>query len=197
MTIYEDYLDWKNENYDLINELIKMKSNIISRISHVIAVVEYLYNEHETKGVLEDYLENIFEYGFNYLHDRFLTISNILNKEFRRNLVKMNEISKTINLLLYVNDFQDELDNLDEDTTSSKEKLDDFEQKVYSYIEKGEEAPDEMFGLLDDLTFDMFDNNYKGINDIMYDVAIELDLINVSEANEAIDNVFGIMDDEL
>jgi len=196
MTIYEDYEDWKNENIELINELIKMKSAIISRFSHVIAVTDYLYNEYMTNGSLEDYLENIFEHGFDYLHDHFVTISTILQKEYRGNLVGMNENAKTINLLLYVNDFQNELANEDDHKQSDLDKLSDFEQKVLEYIDKHQEVPDEMFGVLDDITFDIFDENYKGVNEIMYDVALELNLIDNNEG-EAIDNVFGIKENEL
>jgi hypothetical protein len=149
-----------------------------------------------TKGSLEDYLENIFEHGFDYLHDHFVTISTILQKEYRGNLVGMNENAKTINLLLYVNDFQNELANEDDHKQSDLDKLSDFEQKVLEYIDKHQEVPDEMFGVLDDITFDIFDENYKGVNEIMYDVALELNLIEDNEG-EAIDNVFGIKENEL
>lgn len=196
MTIFEDYEDWKNENIDLINDLINMKSPIISRFSHVIAVTDYLYNQYQKNGNIEDYLENIFEHGFDYLHDHFVTISTILQKEYRGNLVGMNENAKTLNLLLYVNDFQNELANEDDHKQSDLDKLADFEQQVLSYVERHEEVPDELFGVLDDITFDIFDENYKGVNEIMYDVALELDLIeNTNE--EPIDNVFGIKENEL
>jgi len=54
-----------------------------------------------------------------------------------------------------------------------------------------------MFGLLNDITFDIFDSNYRSINDIMYDIAIELDLVPNPDNNEAIDNIFGIKANEL
>lgn len=197
MTIYEDYENWKDENFDLINDLIKMKSKIISRFSHVIAVVDYLYNKHEQEGSLEEYLEVIFEHGFDYLHDHFVTISTILQKEYRGNLVGMNEYAKTINLLLYTNDFQNELENDDNAKQEDLDKLNDFEQRVLSYIEKHEEAPDEMFGLLNDITYNLFDENYRSVNDILYDVALELDLAIDDNGEAPIDNIFGIREDEI
>ena len=197
MTIYEDYENWKDENFDLINDLIKMKSKIISRFSHVIAVVDYLYNKHEQEGSLEEYLEVIFEHGFDYLHDHFVTISTILQKEYRGNLVGMNEYAKTINLLLYTKDFQNELENDDNAKQEDLDKLNDFEQRVLSYIEKHEEAPDEMFGLLNDITYNLFDENYRSVNDILYDVALELDLVIDDNGEAPIDNIFGIRKDEI
>ncbi|MCR5786170.1 MAG: hypothetical protein K6G28_00490 [Acholeplasmatales bacterium] len=197
MTIFEDYEDWKNENIDLINELIKLKSPIISRISHVIGVVDYINNLYNEQGSVEDYLENIFEHGFDYLHDHFVTITTILHKEYRNNVLGMNKNAKTINLLLYVNDFQNELSNEDDHKEEDLEKLSDFEQKVLGYIERHEEAPDELFGALDDLTFDMFDADYRGVNDIMYEVAEELNLIQYPDDDNPIDNVFGIHEKDL
>lgn len=197
MTIFEDYSSWKDENYELINELIKLKSPIISRISHVIAVVDYLYQQHESQGNLDEDIEVIFESGFDYLHDHFVTITTILHKEFRGNLVAMNNIAKTINLLLYTNDFENELENMDDYKQTDLDKLSDFEQKVLAYIDRHEEAPDEMFGLLDDITFDIFEDGYRFINDIMYDVAVELDLIKSDDVDYSIDNIFGIKSNEL
>ncbi len=197
MTIYEDYTSWKEENSSLIQELIKLKSPIITRIIHVLAVIDYLNNQYYNQGGLDNDSEVIFETGFDYITNHFITISTILQKEFRGNLIQMNQIAKTINLLLYTNDFQKELEYSDDYSESDKEKLNDFEQKVLSYIDRHEECPDEMFGLLNDITFDIFDSNYRSINDIMYDIAIELDLVPNPDNNEAIDNIFGIKANEL
>ena len=197
MTIFEDYEDWKNENLDLINELIKLKSPIISRISHVIAVTDYIYNMYVQNQTVEDYLENIFEHGFDYLHDHFVTITTILHKEYRNNLVGMNKIAKTINLLLYVNDFQNELENDENHKDDDEKKLSDFEQKVLEYIEKHEDAPDELFALLDDITIDIFPSDYKSVNDILFEVAEQLGLIKYQNDEDPIDNVFGIHEKDL
>ena len=130
MTIYEDYTSWKEENSSLIQELIKLKSPIITRIIHVLAVIDYLNNQYYNQGGLDNDSEVIFETGFDYITNHFITISTILQKEFRGNLIQMNQIAKTINLLLYTNDFQKELEYSDDYSESDKEKLNDFEQKV-------------------------------------------------------------------
>ena len=188
ISIYEDYINWKEENFDIIKALIAIKSKVISRFSHVIAVVDYLYEQNIKEPLNED-LELIFDTGFNYIHDRFLTITTILEKEFRKNVMELDKIAKSINLLLYVQDFEDELLNV-KHTKEDETKLNDFEQRVYGYIEKHEDVPDEMFSLLDDITFTMFDSNYAGVNDIMYEVAIELNLVKENEFEEY-DAIFG------
>jgi len=153
-----------------------------------------MYVQNQT---VEDYLENIFEHGFDYLHDHFVTITTILHKEYRNNLVGMNKIAKTINLLLYVNDFQNELENDENHKDDDEKKLSDFEQKVLEYIEKHEDAPDELFALLDDITIDIFPSDYKSVNDILFEVAEQLGLIKYQNDEDPIDNVFGIHEKDL
>ena len=86
MDVYTDYANWKFENYELINALITLKSKIISRFSHVILVVDYLYNKRVKDGNLDPDLEIFFETGFNYIHDHFMTINTILKSEYRGNI---------------------------------------------------------------------------------------------------------------
>lgn len=190
MDIYTDYANWKFENHELINTLIKLKSKIISRFSHSILVVDKLYEEFVENGELSPELEVIFDTGFNYIHDHFMTIQDILKSEYRSNISQMDQNSKTINLLLYVKDFEAELLNQPNYKDSDLNKLSNFEDKVNEYVEKHQEVPDEMFGLLDDMTVDMFDD-YQGINDILYEVALELNLIKSEDHFDEMDMVFG------
>ncbi len=177
MDIISDYTNWKFENYNLINTLIKLKSNIIRRFPHVLIIADYFYDLNVNKHhELDSVEEVIFSSAFNYLHEHFETISIILEKNFNGNIQELDKISKTINLLIYTNDFQRELDNLEDDHTNDKKKLADFETSVLKYIEAHLEAPDEMFGVLSDLTNSMFDE-YYGVNDVLFDVAVELDLV--------------------
>ena len=72
MTIYEDYTSWKEENSSLIQELIKLKSPIITRIIHVLAVIDYLNNQYYNQGGLDNDSEVIFETGFDYITNHFI-----------------------------------------------------------------------------------------------------------------------------
>lgn len=194
MDIYTDYANWKFENHELINALVSIKSKIISRFSHTILVVDYLYDMRikEDRELNPD-LEVIFETGFNYIHDHFLTISEIAKTEYRNNIKEMDKNAKTINLLLYVHDFENELENQDNIKQVAQDKLIEFEQKVFEYVEKHEEVPDEMFALLDDITISIFDE-YQSVNDIMFDIALDLDLIKSQDEDlEYVDAIFGKM----
>lgn len=190
MDIFTDYGNWKFEQHELINTLITLKSKIITRFSHTILVVDHLYNKYVEEKQLDEDLEIIFESGFNYIHDHFMTISSILKSEYRGNIIEMDKNSKTINLLLYVQDFENELLNLKNYKQEDYDKLSNFEDTVNDYIERHEEIPDAYFGILDDITIQIFDN-YQGINEIMYEVALDLELIKEQDELDSLDIIFG------
>lgn len=175
--LYNDYASWKIENEELINGL--KGSNIVSRFKHIYDVCEYIYNERINEKKIEIDLENIFDYGFDYLFSSYNNIE-LLYKEYFNSLKQMEKISKTINLYLYVQDFIIELENEEENVSENKKKLEDFSNQVLKYIKNHEEAPDEMFGLLDDLTYKMF-KNYCGTIEIFYEIAQELGVVTDSD----------------
>ena len=109
MDIYEDYASWKKENSHLIQTLVNKKSKAIVRFSCVIAVVDYLYHTHEDGKKLSEDEEVIFSTGFDYIYDSFMMIDNILQSDFNGDIDLMETCSQTINLLLYINDFESEI----------------------------------------------------------------------------------------
>ena len=185
MDIYTDYANWKLENYDLIESLVKNKSKAISRFTSVIAVVDYLYDKYVEEKKLDDDLELIFSTGFDYIYDQFLMIDTLLEKNFNNDINELEKYSKTINLLLYINDFQNEALNYKEGTFDLK-PLDDLNDKVMNYLDKHENAPDEYFAILSDITSSMFDNldqEFHTIDQIYYEIAVELGIYEEDEFN--------------
>ena len=185
MDIYTDYANWKLENYDLIESLVKNKSKAIARFTSVIAVVDYLYDKYVEEKKLDEDLELIFSSGFDYIYDQFLMIETLLEKNFNNDINELEKYSKTINLLLYINDFQNEALNYKEGTFDLK-PLDDLNNKVMKFIDKGENAPDEYFAILSDITSSMFDNldtEFHTIDQIYYEIAVELGIYEEDEFN--------------
>lgn len=177
MTVFEDYEAWKSENYQLISQLVRIKSNTIARFSPVIAVVDYLNDESNKRELNEDeYL--IFTTGFDYIYDQFHLISALYEMKFNSDIDKMEKCSKAINLLLYINDFKIE-------TLSHKElkkdinKLEDLENRVSLLIDNEKDADDELFYLLDLITHEIFEMNdieIQTIDQIFYEIAIEFSI---------------------
>ena len=183
-TIFDDYAAWKKENHDLIYSLVNNKSKIIQRFSPVIAVVDYLYDYHLDNNLSEDE-ELIFSSGYDYIYDQFQLIDTLLENNFNNDVNKMEKYGQTINLLLYINDFKLEIAN---SNLKGKEvnQLNDLNDKVYEYIEKNENAPDEYFQLLNDITSSLFEKNdveLHTIDQIFYEIAIEYDIYDENDFN--------------
>ena len=180
MDIYEDYASWKKENSHLIQTLVNKKSKAIVRFSCVIAVVDYLYHRHVDGKKLSEDEEVIFSTGFDYIYDSFMMIDNILQSDFNGDIDLMEGCSQTINLLLYINDFESEITSSgNEDLKKELKKLSNLDEKVNDYLAKRENAPDEYFGILNDLIDDIFVSNNVEIHtveEIFYEIAIEYDI---------------------
>ena len=177
MDIYTDYANWKFENHDFIYQLVRSKSKTISRFSSVIIVVDYLYEKYVKDNSLTPDEEVMFNVGFDYMHDNFFTIKTLLDYTFNGDYIEMEKCAKTINLLLYVNEFQGELLNNDNILESDLKQLDNFEQKLTDYLDKKENCPDEFFPYLDDLVSPIFDRNgidFTPIEAIFYEISVAL-----------------------
>ena len=175
MDIFQDYEAWKHENYDLIWALVKKKSKTISRFAPVLAVVDYL-SEQKHKRNLDEDEELIFSTGFDFVYDQFHLIQTILELKFDKNIEEMEKYAQTINLLLYINEFQSELLSAPINDKSGLKLLDDLEDKVDVCLDKKENAPDEYFLILDEVTRKIFDINgieVHLIDQIFYEIAVE------------------------
>ena len=185
MDIYTDYANWKLEKYDLISTLVKNKSKAIARFTSVIAVVDYLYDKFVNEKSLDEDLELIFSSGFDYIYDEFMMIETLLQNKFNNDYNELEKYSKTINLLLYINDFQNEALNYEEGKFDLK-PLDDLNDKVMKFLDNKKNAPDEYFAILSDITSSMFDNldeEFHTIDQIYYEIAVELGIYKDDEYN--------------
>lgn len=175
MDIYTDYLNWKFENHELIDNLVKRRSKTISRFTSTIVVVDYLYDKFLKYNKLTEDEEVFFSVGFDYIHDNFYTIKTLLEYKFDNDYNELEKYSKTINLLLYVNEFQAELlQNLSD--SKAMQPLDDFELSVNNFLDRKENVPDEYFQLLNEIVnpiFERFDIEYNPIESIFYEIALE------------------------
>ncbi len=182
MDIFEDYLNWKYENHELIHDLVKTKSNTISRFTHVISVVDYLYDKKQKDILSEDEIL-IFSTGFDYIFDQFEIIKSILDLKFNKNIKEMEKYSKTINLLLYINEFQGEIANNNK-IKNQINQLNSLDDRINQKLDNKINADEEDFILLNDITYNIFEKNgidIHTVDSIFYDIAIEYGLVNENE----------------
>lgn len=183
MDIYTDYGNWKFENHEFINELVKNKSKTISRFTPVIAVVDYLYDKVVDKKTLSQDEEVIFSTGFDYIYDQFHLIKTLLELKFNNNYKELEKYAQTINLLLYINDFQSEALNYPSLKDDIKQ-LDDLEDKVNKCLDNKENAPDAYFQILNEITDTLFNQNnieVHTIDQIFYEIALEYEIFEDEE----------------
>ena len=177
LTLFDDYYNFKKENDSLISTLIKKKSKILLRFKAVFIVVDYLYDEMKSRKLTEDE-EYIFSSGYDFLYDEFEIIKSILHDYFNDNINRMEICSQSINLLLLIDEIKGEVLNT-EKIKGEVKRLHDLEDKVYEYLKKGEDAPDEYFALLNDITEDIFTKNnleVHTVEEIFYEIALEYDI---------------------
>ena len=157
MDIFEDYLNWKYENHELIHDLVKTRSNTISRFTHVISVVDYLYDKKHKDALYADEIL-IFPTGFDYIFDQFDIIKSILDLKFNKNIKEMEKYSKTINLLLYINEFQGEIANNNK-IKNQIDQLNSLDDRINQKLDNKINADEEDFILLNDITYNIFEKN--------------------------------------
>ena len=188
INIFKDYEAFIKENNNLISTLIKNNSKAISRFVPVIKVVEYLYNQHYFKQLSEDEM-TFFSTGFDYIFDQFHFINTILESKFKGDIKEMEKFGTTINLLLYINEFQGEALNSNEPEVKKGIKLlDELSEKVNNCLDNNQNANEEYFQILNDILSNVFEANdieLHTIDEIFYEIALEYNL-----ESEVIDNTF-------
>ncbi len=186
--IFKDYEAFIKENNTLISSLIKNNSKAISRFVPVIKVVEYLYNQHHFKKLTDEEM-TFFSTGFDYIFDQFHFINTILESKFKGNINEMEKFGTTINLLLYINEFQGEALNSNEPEVKKGIKLlDELSEKVNNCLDNNQNANEEYFQILNDILSNVFEANdieLHTIDEIFYEIALEYNL-----ESEVIDNTF-------
>ena len=182
--IYEDYEAFKHENYELISTLVKNDSKIISRFSPVLMVVDYLSSEYKKRKLTDDE-QLFFSTGFDYIYDNFHLINSLYEFTFKKSIKAMESCAKTINLLLYVNEFIDEAKSNNLSDNDIKPLL-EFKGKLIETIDKNKNIEDEYFVYLNELVDNLFQAKnieLHTIDEIYYEIAQEYGIYDDNDLN--------------
>jgi hypothetical protein len=185
LSIYEDYYSFREENKDIFNELIKRNSVVIKRFSSVISVVDYLYYNSKVSKLSEDE-EYIFSSGFDYIVDEIEYIKIMLH-ELNNDYNEFERLAPTINLLLYINDVRQEINDIKNSSFKKKEKdVIELEEKVQALLRERKIADENYYGAINELTYEIFDLNeieLNTVNSIFYEIALEYNIIDEDDDN--------------
>ena len=161
-----------------LNPLIS-KTSIKNTFEHVLPVVEYLYNDiidNEDYGEEED---GIFQFGFQYLVFKYNEIKFILDNFCKGSYEKLESIAKTINLMFHVLEFEQALLENEKANSDDIDEIIDLEKEVEYYLERCENAPEDLFIRIDEKTNDIFTKGnyeFESIESIFSSIAISLEI---------------------
>ncbi len=175
MDIFEDYDSFRREYFELIKKLVEKKSKTIQRFAPVFLVVNYLYEKNQKKKLTEDEYV-FFSTGFDYIFDEFHMINTLYELKFNKDIDELEKYSQTINLLLYINEFQSEAKSYDFISSDDLTELNNLENKINEYIDNKKNAPDEYFVMLNEIVDNIFSKNdveLHTIDEIFYEIAVE------------------------
>ena len=179
-TAYHEYANWKLENNELLNKLNTEAEDIFFRFKHIIDVTNYFYDKLIDDANYAEQDDVIFKSGFYYLADQLEELKVLLKDVFNNDLNEAKKYFREINLFFNTLDFQAELINNDIELGADLETLMTFDKKVYEYLERKQNAPDELFAELDKITNNIYqklNSNYYSINNIFLEIADELNIL--------------------
>ena len=194
ISVFEDYFSFKKENKDLLQKLVSSKSLILSHISSVIIVVDYLYEKHMKKRALSGDEEYIFMMGFDYLYECMNITSIVLKEYFNNDVSLMNNYPKALNMIFYVNEYKTEL-KAREGFEKYIVEFERLEDEAYKSLKEKVDLADEYFGILDDLVYKSFEANdidSPSIESIFYEIALEYHILE-EDTETAFNKIFSTL----
>lgn len=177
--VYQEYANWRLENSELIEFVEKSETSIKNTFEHVLSVVDYLYNDLIDNPEYGEEEDAIFQFGFHYLVFKYDEIKYILKNFCKDDYKKLESISKTINLMFHVLEFQQALLEHDLITNEEVEEIIDLEKEIQYYIERCENAPDDIFEKVDKKSLEIFtksNHEFESIESIFAEIAVSLEL---------------------
>ena len=179
-TVYHEYANWKLEHSELLEQMSKSGSAILSRFKHILDVVDFLYDKLIDDPNYTEEEDHIFKTGFYYIADQLEDIKQILDKVYGNELSQLEKHAKEVNLFLNAIDFQTELLNNELEADPDIDRLMVFDKDIIKLIQNKEAVPENYFKELDELTYRVFKKlniDYYSISDIFLEIADEYEIL--------------------
>lgn len=177
--IYQEYANWRMENEELIKFVTNSESSIGNTFEHVLPVVDYLYNQLIDNHEYGEEEDGIFQFGYHYLVFKYEEIKYILNNFCKDDFKKLESIGKTINLMFHVLEFEQTLFEDEKSNEEDMEAIIDLEKEIQFYLEKCENAPEELVARIDEVSTKIFTKGsyeFESIESIFAEISTSLDL---------------------
>lgn len=120
------------ENHEVVGTFKDNKNMIYTRFEPVFAVLEHIYNQVVDNKEVDDDLETIFSFGFEYLYTQIEIIKAYFSSLFQSNCEEFKEYNEMILFLLYILDIKIDLENNNAKVDLSE--LDELEEYIENMI---------------------------------------------------------------
>ena len=134
MIASSDYKHYFSDNQALINNLKNNNFVLYERFKDIIYSLDFIsenyekYEHHESGPDFED----IFEIGFTYFHSQLEQIKIYYEEYFKKDIILLKKYDLLINLVLYIDDFIETLNEQEYYTKEREETL----KEVFDNIEE-------------------------------------------------------------
>jgi hypothetical protein len=173
--ILRDYASWKLENHEFLELLSKNSNEIYDRIEPVYLVLERIYEIACDESDLDNDLETIFLFGFEYIHSQMTLIKIYYDSLFKGNYSEFAEYSKTLLYLMYIYEIRSDLESHDID--SDIESLNTLETYIENTIMERKDDTLYIEKMMNEALKEVFskvDYDYVSIIDIYVEIAENL-----------------------
>ena len=171
--LFSEFVSWKTENADLLEELREHEAVVFDRIYPVLEVLNQMEKRVGSGSLPMDAdLRKIFDVGFAFLSEQVDTCRMYLETYFKNDLHAFLEYESVINYVLFVEDVRYELEekNVKYDEDAAEALLDELERVIAEKQPVSENlglyVDDRVNRIIGDNDSDMY-----GIIDIFTDVA--------------------------
>ncbi len=130
-------------------------------------VIDYIYECEQNGEEVSDDLFDLFTFGYRYLNEKFLYMTNLLDRVFKsdENLKKHYD---DLDMLFYIMDFVTDakLEDLD------YKELEELEYEVFSSIENNKKLKEDISSRLEEITKKTFRKGFHGFMEsfeVLYD----------------------------
>ncbi|MDC0559025.1 hypothetical protein OAO42_01290 [Candidatus Izimaplasma bacterium] len=130
--LYKDYASWKMENHEVLDTFKSNKNMIYVRFEPVFATLDYIYDQVVEQKEVDEDLETIFSYGFEYLYTQIEVIKVYFDSLFQSKCEEFQEYNEMILFLLYILDIKIDIENNNKEVDLTE--LDVLEEYIENMI---------------------------------------------------------------
>lgn len=140
MDIYKDYGNYRKETKELLDLLKSSSSPALYCLSDVLLVMDYICDKYNDGVKLDQDLEDIFDFGFEYITSAINDIKVYYNDYFNKDIILFNHFANLITYSFYLEDLKSFLDAEEYLTPERNQVIDELETLIDKKLSTKDES---------------------------------------------------------